>query len=120
VNENGLTGAIRRTTADVKRLARLQADLAKATARKKSIFAGLGAGGTLFLLYALLFLLGAAAAGLAIVLPVWLAILIVGAALLLLAGVLIGISSAGLKSSKKPPVESESSEEVPWVPAKSS
>jgi Putative Actinobacterial Holin-X, holin superfamily III len=124
VTEDNLPGTIKRTVADVKRLAKLQADLVKqrvqSTARKKAMFAGMGAGGSLLLLYGLLFLFGTAAAGLAIVFPVWLALLIVGGGLLFLGAVLMGIGALGLKGSKRAARERESPEEVPWLPAKSS
>jgi hypothetical protein len=125
MREAGLPATLKRTAADVRRLAKLQVDLAKqkvqAEAKKKGIFAGLGAAGALFALLALLFFLAAAAAGLSLVVSVWLAILIVGGALLLVGGLLLAISAAGLRGSKKQPRESATSEsEGPWLPAKSS
>jgi hypothetical protein len=124
VTEDNLPGTIKKTVADVKRLARLQADLAKqrvqSVARKKAMFAAMGAGGSLFPLYGLLFMFGTAAAGLAIVFPIWLALLIVGGGLLFLGALLMGIGALGLKGSKKTSPEHESPEEVPWLPAKSS
>jgi Putative Actinobacterial Holin-X, holin superfamily III len=124
VTEDNLAGTIKKTVADVKRLARLQADLARqrvqSMARKKAMFAAMGAGGSLFLLYGLLFMFGTAAAGLAIVFPVWLALLIVGGGLLFLGALLMGIGAIGLKGSKKKSPEHESPEEVPWLQAKSS
>lgn len=124
MSETNLAGAIKKTAADVKRLAKLQADLARqrvrSVARKKAMFAAMGAGGSLFLLYGLLFLFGTAAAGLAIVFPVWLALLIVGGGLFFMGTLLMGIGALGLKGSKKPAAESEPTEEVPWLRAKSS
>jgi hypothetical protein len=124
VSEGNLSGAVKKTAADLKRLAKLQADLAKqrmqSIGRKKAMFAGMGAGGSLFLLYGLLFLFGAAAAGLAIIFPVWLALLIVGGGVFFLGALLMGIGAIGLKGSKKSSPEPDSKEEVPWLPAKSS
>jgi Flp pilus assembly protein TadB len=124
VNQAGFSATLKRTAADVQRLAKLQADLAKqriqAKARRKGIFAGMGALGTLFVFLSLLFLLAAATAGLALVVPVWLAILIMAGGLLLIGGVLLGVGAAGLRGSKKPSPVSASQSEGPWLPAKSS
>ena len=124
MSEGGLPATIKKTAADVSRLARLQAELAKerfqTQAKKKGIFAGMGVGGILFLVYSLLFLLAGAAAGLAIVLPAWLAILIVGGGLLLFGAILLGVSAVGLKGSRdKATAPGEGAdEEVPWLRAK--
>jgi hypothetical protein len=124
VKEAGLPATLKRTAADVQRLAKLQADLAKqrlqAKARQKGTFAGMGALGTLIVLLSLLFLLAAATAGLALVVPVWLAILIMGSSLLVIGGVLLAIGAAGLRGSKKPSSVSVAESEGPWLPAKSS
>jgi hypothetical protein len=126
VSDGSLPDTIKKTAADVSRLARLQAELAKqraqAKAKKKGIFAGMAAGGALFFLYSLLFLLAAAAAGLAIVLPVWLAILTVGGSLLFLGGILVSVGAIGLKGRRPAPQGGSAEGEVtePWLPAKTS
>jgi hypothetical protein len=128
VSEGSLPETIKKTAADVKRLAKLQAELAKqrfqAQARKKGMFAGMGAGGAFLLLYAVLFLFAAGAAGLAIVFPLWLALLIVGGGLLVLAAILVSVGVLGLKGSPKRSTEDEAArpegEDQPWLRAKSS
>jgi hypothetical protein len=121
-----LPGTVKKTASDVTRLAKLKAELAKQRiqkqAKRKAIFAGLAGGGGLFFLYALLFLLGAGAAGLAIVFPVWLALLVVGGGALFLGAMLAGVGALGLRGSGKV-VGDETAEEVeerPWLRAKTS
>jgi cytochrome c biogenesis protein CcdA len=126
VSEGSLPDTIKKTAADVSRLAKLQVELVKqraqAKARKKAIFAVMGLGGGLFLLYAILFLLAAGAAGLALVFPVWLAILIVGGGLLFLGVIMLGVGALGLKGRKAAPEASSGEAEVtqPWLQAKTS
>lgn len=124
MSNGGLPGTVKKTAADVSRLAKLQAELAKQRiqnqAKRKGMFAGMAAGGGLFLLYAILLLLAAGAAGLAIVFPVWLALLIVGGGTLLLAVLLAGVGALGLRGSRKGPAEQGPTEEVPWLRAKTS
>jgi hypothetical protein len=124
LSQGSLPETIKRTAADVGRLAKLQAELAKERiqhqAKRKAIFAGMVGGGGFFLLYALLFLLATAAAGLAIVLPLWLSLLIVGGATLFLGALLAGIGAMGLRGSGKSAAEEKATEEVPWLQAKSS
>jgi hypothetical protein len=124
LSDGSLPDTIKRTAADVSRLAKLQAELVKqrvqGQAKRKGMFAGLAAGGGLFVLYSVLFLLGAAAAGLAIVFPVWLALLIVGGGGLVLGALLAGIGGLGMRGSRKPTAEGASAEEEvePWLRAK--
>jgi hypothetical protein len=130
--EGGLGATIRKTQADLTRLAKAQAELAKQRfqqmARKKAMFAGMAAGGGIFLLYAPFFLLGAAAAGLAILFPVWLSLLIVGGGVVVLGGLLVAIGGKGLKGSPKGESDRSSNggpepgvgTEEPWLPAKNS
>jgi hypothetical protein len=124
LSDGGLSDTVKRTAADVRRLAKLQAELAKqriqSQAKRKGMFAGMAAGGGFLVLYALLFLLGAAAAGLAIVLPVWLALLIVGGGVLFLSALLVGVGALGLRGPRKGPAEAATAgEEVePWLRAK--
>jgi hypothetical protein len=126
LSDASLPDTIKRTAADVSRLAKLQAELVKqrlqSQAKRKGMFAGMAAGGGFLVLYALLFLLGAAAAGLAIVFPAWLALLIVGGGVLFLSALLAGVGAIGLRGSRKAPAEAATGgEEVePWLRAKTS
>ena len=95
---NGVSSVIHEVAERATSLARLEAELAMLEVRKK--IASLGVGGGLVLgagifgLFALGFLLATAAAGLATALDTWLALLIVGIALVLVTAALgvIGIS----------------------------
>jgi Putative Actinobacterial Holin-X, holin superfamily III len=124
VSDGNLPETIKRTAADVRRLAKLQAELVKqrvqSQAKRKGMFAAMAAGGGFLALYALLFLLGAAAAGLAIVFPVWLALLIVGGGVLLLSALLAGVGGLGLRGSRKSPAGGATADEEvePWLRAK--
>ncbi len=101
MSNGGLPAALKKTAADARRLATLQAELFRekiqAQARKKAIFAAIAATGAFLAVIGVLFLLAAAAAGLAIVLPWWLALLIVGGVLLLGGAAAVGVSVSGLK-----------------------
>ncbi len=124
MSNGSLPGTVKKTAADVTRLAKLQAELAKQRvqnqAKRKGMFAGMAAGGGLFLLYAILFLLAAGAAGLAIVFPAWLALLIVGGGTFFFAVLLAGVGALGLRGSRRGPAQEEPTEEVPWLRAKTS
>ncbi len=101
MSNGGLPAAVKKTAEDARRLATLQAELVRekiqAQVRKKAIFAAVAAVGAFFAVIGLLFLLAAAAAGLAIVLPWWLALLIVGLVLVLGGATAIGVSVSGMK-----------------------
>ena len=101
MSNGGLPAALKKAAADARRLAQLQVELVRqkvqAQARKKAIYAAAAAGGAFLGVIGLLFLLAAAAAGLAIVLPLWLSLLIVGIVLVLGGVAIIGLSVAGLK-----------------------
>lgn len=90
----------------VARLVRAEIDLARtelvARAKQAGIGAGLLAGAGLLSLYALAALLAAAVLGLAVVVPVWLAALIVGVVLLVVAGVLALVGRRSLARGLPP------------------
>ena len=95
----------------------IQAEIAslKAEVSSKLKSAGIGAGllvgAGVFAFFATLVLLAAAVLGLATVLPAWAAALIVGGAILLLAGILAGIGIAQLKRGL-PPTPTETMESI--------
>jgi Flp pilus assembly protein TadB len=116
----------KQTAADLKRLAQLEVQLAvegvKAQARKKAVAAAAGAAGAVMALFGLLLALVAAALALALVLPLWASFLIVGGALLLIAGVLGAVAAAGMRARPSPtPKEAvdQAKEDVRWVLEKS-
>jgi hypothetical protein len=96
-------------------LVRLEIELAKLEISQKAaslgIGAGLGAGAALFALYAVGFLFATIAAGLAVVLDVWLALLIVTLFLLLLTGIL-GLLAFKRIQKGAPPVPEQAIEEA--------
>ena len=110
-NGNGIEGTERRPLGTVvastvdgfRALARAHVDLAKlevseaASTRAQGV-GMFGAAGVLAI-YALGFVAAAGAAALALVLPVWAAILIVAAVLLLVAGALVLIARRGLRTA---------------------
>jgi hypothetical protein len=127
VTDKGLPQLAKEVANDVKRLLRLEAQLAgeqvKSGMKKRALAAGAGMGALLFILYALLFLLAAAAAGLAVVLAWWLALLIVGGTLFLLALLLVGIAVMSVRSAGSVvPEQSKQSvkEDVRWLREQSS
>src|SRR5919204_5869195 len=87
----GLGGAAKQVAEHAGSLARLEIELAKLELGRKvaslGIGIGLGLGAALFGLFGIGFLLAAAAAALATAISTWLALLLVGAGLFLLAGV---------------------------------
>ena len=103
---NGLGGATKHLADHALAIAKLEIKLALLELKKKAGALGVGAGllggAAIFALFALGFLLAAAAAGLATSLPMWLSLLIVGAALVLLAGVLALIGRSMLKRGVPP------------------
>ncbi len=117
---------VKETVAAANRLVRLElqlaAERAKAGLKKKVMAAGIGAGGALFLLFGLLFLLGAGAAGLAVVFPWWLALLIVGGGCVLIGLLLALMAMLGLRSSGSVVPKDEKGrikEDLRWVREKS-
>jgi len=90
----------------IKTLARQRAELARIDVSEAAEVRAKG-GGTLaaaglVALYAIGFIAAAGAAALAIVLPVWLAILIVGATLFLVAAVLAAVGRRVMRTASKP------------------
>jgi Putative Actinobacterial Holin-X, holin superfamily III len=117
----------KQTVNDLKRLVQLEVQLAvegmKDNLRLKATGAGAGLGGAVVALYGLQLALVAAALGLALVLPMWAAFLIVGGALFLIAGALAAFAAARMKTKPSPtPQESvdQAKEDVRWVLEKSS
>src|SRR5438105_13652558 len=96
-NESGIPSLARNTLQDLSRLVRLEIQLAaeqvKRQARKKAFSAAAGGTGALFMFFGLLFALAGAAAAIAIVLPVWAALLIVAGGAFLFGGVLGAIAA---------------------------
>jgi hypothetical protein len=112
---SGVQAAVHDVAEHARTLVRLEAKLAALEVRQKAAAVGAGAGllvaGGVFGLFALGFLLAAAAAGLATGLPTWLALLIVGGALVLLTVLLVAV---GLSQVRKgvPPVPEQAIREA--------
>jgi Putative Actinobacterial Holin-X, holin superfamily III len=102
----GVQAAVQEVAQHARTLARLEAELATIELRRK--VAALGAGavvlavGGVLALFALGFLLATVAAALANAVPTWLALLIVGGGLLVVAGVVLAIGAALLKRGVPP------------------
>lgn len=103
----GLGGAAKLVADRARSIVRLELQLAATELRKKVAALGLGlgllAGAALAGLFALAFLLATVAAAIATALEVWLALLIVGGALLLLAAGL-ALAGVGLLRKGVPPI----------------
>jgi hypothetical protein len=113
---NGGVGAAAKQVAEhASAIARLELQLAAAELKRKGVALGvgigLGAGAALFGLFALGFAFATAAAALAIVLPTWLALLIVTGVLLGLAG-LLGALALGRLTKGTPPVPEQAIREA--------
>ena len=93
-----LADAVQRVAESARSLVQLEIQLAIAEIKKKLAMLGIGlgltAGAVYFLSIAVLFVLGAATAGLTYVLPVWAALLVMGVLLLLIAA---GLALVGIK-----------------------
>ena len=104
---NGLGGATKKLADHAVALGKLELKLALIELKEKAAEFGLGAGmlvgAAVLAVFALGFLLAASAAALAIVLPTWLALLVVACCVLIAAGVLGGL---GLRAVRRgaPPV----------------
>jgi hypothetical protein len=102
----GLGGATKLVADRVRTIVQLELQLAAAELKKKVAAIGVGiglvAGAGLFAFFALAFLLAAIAAGIATALAWWLSLLIVGVALLLLAGILTAIGVSSIKKGSPP------------------
>lgn len=102
----GLSGAARRVTDHARSLVRLELQLAVTEVKRKlvSLAAGIGLVATAAVLglFALMFAVAAAAAGIATAVPVWAALLIMFGALVLGAGLLGAIGVMLLRKGSSP------------------
>jgi len=103
---NGLSTAARRVSEHARSIVQLELRLALAEVKRKAIALAAGIGLTVTAgvlgLFALMFGLAAAAAGIATALPVWAALLVMFGGLILAAGVLGGIGAGLLRKGAKP------------------
>ena len=124
--DKGLSGLIRATVSDVARLMKLEAALASQKLKGSAQAAGMGAavavGGLIFALFGLLLLLVAGALGLALVLPLWAAFLVVGGGAVILAGVLVMIALRAVRraSDQASGATDQLKEDLRWVRERSS
>ena len=113
--DTSLGAAAKQVAEHASSLARLELELAKLEIGRKvaalGIGIGLGLGAALFGLFAIGFLLAAAAAALATAMSTWLALLLVGLGLFLLTG-LLGILALGLIRKGTPPVPEQAIREA--------
>jgi hypothetical protein len=112
---NGVGWAAKEFVERARSIIRLEVELALLEVKGKlvriAVGIGLGAGGAIVGLFALGFLAAGGAAALALVLPVWGALLVVGGILLCLAGLLAMLGIRSLKAGT-PPVPEEAIEEA--------
>jgi len=112
---NGRGWATREIAERMRSIAKLEIELALLELKRKltqlGIGAGLSAGAALLALYAVGVFIAAAAAGLALVVPLWAALLIVGGVLLLLIALLAWLAIRSFKAGA-PPVPTEAIEEA--------
>jgi hypothetical protein len=113
---NGGLGAAAREVADhANAIARLELELAGLELKRKvgalAAGIGLGAGAALFALFALISAIAAAGAALSLVLPTWLAMLVLAGGLLLLAG-LLGLLALGSIRRATPPLPEQAIREA--------
>ncbi len=112
---NGVGWAAKEVIDRVRSIARLEVELALLEVKRKvvriAVGIGLGAGAAVVVLFALGFLAAGGAAALALVVPVWAALLIVGGALLATAFALVVLAVASLRQGT-PPVPEEAIEEA--------
>jgi hypothetical protein len=112
---NGLGWAARELRDRARSIVRLEIELALLEIKRKlgrmALGAGLGAGAAFVALFALGFLAAGGAAALALAVPVWAALLIVGGALLGLTGLLGFLAVRSFKAGT-PPVPEEAIEEA--------
>src|ERR671933_1535048 len=114
-NAGGVGPAAKQVAEHASALARLELELAKLELTRKvaSLGKGIGLGlaAAVLSLFMLGFLLAAGAAGLDTLMPTWLALLIVGGALLLLVG-LLGMLALGAIKKGTPPVPEQAIREA--------
>jgi Putative Actinobacterial Holin-X, holin superfamily III len=112
---NGVGWAAREVVDRARSIARLEIELALLEVKRKlvriAVGVGLGAGAVVVALFALGFLAAGGAAGLALVVPVWAALLIVGGALLAATLALALLALRSLKAGT-PPLPEEAIEEA--------
>jgi hypothetical protein len=112
---NGVTWAAKELVDRARSIVRLEVELAllevKAKLVRIAVGVGLGAGAAVVALFAIGFLAAGGAAALALVIPVWGALLAMGGILLLLTGALIFLAIRSLKAGT-PPVPEEAIEEA--------
>lgn len=105
-NGRGVGAAAKEVADHASTLARLEVELAAVEVKQKvqslGLGIGLGVGAAVVAVFAVGFLLAAAAAGLATFLPVWLSILIVGVALVLLTALLALLAKRAIKRGVPP------------------
>jgi Putative Actinobacterial Holin-X, holin superfamily III len=110
----GLGDAAKQVAERASSLARLEARLAALELKQKlatfSVGIGLAVGGAVLALFGLGFLFASAAAGIATALPMWAALLIVGAVLAAIAGVLVMLGVRRLRAGA--PVPEQAIEEA--------
>ena len=113
--DTGLGAAAGRVADHARRLVALELELARAELKRKvgamALGLGLAAGAAVFALLGVVLLVATVAAALALVLPVWAAVLIVGGAALLLAGVL-GVAAVSALKRGAPPVPEQAIHEA--------
>jgi putative superfamily III holin-X len=106
MSEGGLPALLKKTAADARRLLQLQGqlvvDTVRTLARKKALYGAGAFGGAIFVVVGVLFLLASAAAGLAIVLPWWLALLTVGGGLIFGGALVAALSVRGFAGKSEP------------------
>jgi Putative Actinobacterial Holin-X, holin superfamily III len=112
---NGVGWAAREFIDRARSIAKLEVELALLEVKRKlvriAVGIGLGAGAAVVVVFALGFLAAGGAAALALTLPVWASLLIVGGALLVTAAVLAALALASLRQGT-PPVPQEAIEEA--------
>lgn len=113
--ESGIGATAGRVAEHARRLVQLEIELAKSEVKRKAaamgVGIGLGVGAALFVFLGVSLLVATCVAALALVLPVWAAILIVGVVALLIAGGL-GFGAAIAIKKGAPPVPEQAIEEA--------
>ncbi len=112
---NGLGWAAREVAERARSIVRLEIELALLELKRKlvriALGIGLGVAAALFALFALVFLLAGGASAIALALPVWASLLIVGGGLLAAAAAL-GLLAVGSLRRGTPPIPEEAIEEA--------
>jgi peptidoglycan/LPS O-acetylase OafA/YrhL len=122
VSERGLLEVAKQTAADLVRLAKLEyryaGDGIKRQLRTKGVGAGMLAGAAVVAVLGLLILLSGGIAALALVLPVWAALLVVGGAFVLIAVALVLVGRSRLRAGSPvvpPETRERLAEDVRWL-----